>query len=198
MVGVFDLSRPYFGFDTANVFKQVGTVRSRGAEFSISGSVTPRLDVVAGGMLLKPKVTAADTASGNIGSKPVGLPTHLLIANANWKTPAKGLELDLALVHRGAHSGDDRQCGVHPGAGARRYWRSLSLQDRETQLDLPAAAGQPVQQSRLWARRVGRLYLEPEPLFAGLFDGRLLASPPANAGRPGTDAAGQGAPTARA
>ena len=101
VVGVFDLSRPYFGFDTANVFKQVGTVRSRGAEFSISGSVTPRLDVVAGGMLLRPKVTAAETAGGNIGSKPVGLPTHLLIANANWKTPAKGLELDLALVHRG-------------------------------------------------------------------------------------------------
>jgi len=101
VVGVFDLSRPYFGFDTANVFKQVGTVRSRGAEFSVSGSVTPRLDVVAGGMLLKPRVTAADTAVGNIGSRPVGLPTHLLIANANWKTPAKGLELDLALVHRG-------------------------------------------------------------------------------------------------
>jgi iron complex outermembrane receptor protein len=52
-------------------------------------------------MLLKPRVTAADTAVGNIGSRPVGLPTHLLIANANWKTPAKGLELDLALVHRG-------------------------------------------------------------------------------------------------
>ena len=50
VVGVFDLSRPYFGFDAANVFKQVGTVRSRGAEFSVSGSVTPRLDIVAGGM----------------------------------------------------------------------------------------------------------------------------------------------------
>ena len=41
VVGVFDLSRPYFGFDAGNVFKQIGTVRSRGAEFSVSGSVTP-------------------------------------------------------------------------------------------------------------------------------------------------------------
>jgi iron complex outermembrane receptor protein len=101
VVGVFDLSRPYFSFDSANVYKQVGTVRSRGAEFSISGAVTPKLDIVAGGMLLKPKVTAADAADDTIGSKPVGFPTHLLIANVNWKTPLRGLELDMAVSHRG-------------------------------------------------------------------------------------------------
>jgi len=102
VVGVFDLSRPYFGFDSRNVFKQVGTVESRGAEFSVSGSLTPQLSMVAGGVILNPRVTASDTTEGNIGPKPVGLPTHLLIANANWKTPiAKGLELDVGLVHRG-------------------------------------------------------------------------------------------------
>ena len=26
VVGVFDLTRPYFGYDSSNVFKQVGTV----------------------------------------------------------------------------------------------------------------------------------------------------------------------------
>lgn len=101
VAGVFDLSRPYFGFDAANVFRQVGTVRSRGAEFSVSGSVTPNLNIVAGGMLLNPRVTASDTILGNIGSKPVGLPTHLLIGNANWKSPVKGLEFDMGMVHRG-------------------------------------------------------------------------------------------------
>ena len=102
VVGVFDLTRPYFGFDANNVFKQVGSVESRGAEFSVSGSITPRLSMVAGGVFLRPRVTASDTADSTIGSKPVGLPTHLLIANANWKTPiAKGLELDVGLVHRG-------------------------------------------------------------------------------------------------
>lgn len=100
VAGVFDLTKPYFGFDSANVYRQVGTVESKGAEFSISGSVTPRLDLVAGGMLLDPKVTAS-SAVGNVGSKPVGLPTHLLIANANWKSPLKGLELDVALQHHG-------------------------------------------------------------------------------------------------
>lgn len=102
VVGVFDLTRPYFGFDAANVFKQVGTVESKGAEFSLSGSVTPRLNVVAGGMLLKPRVTATDTAERNIGSKPVGLPTHLLILNANWQMPlVEGLQFDVGLMHRG-------------------------------------------------------------------------------------------------
>jgi iron complex outermembrane receptor protein len=102
VVGVFDLSRPYFGFDSSNVYKQVGSVESRGAEFSVSGSVTPRLGIVAGGVFLRPKVTAADAADDNIGSKPVGLPSHILIANLNWKTPiAKGLEFDMAVSHRG-------------------------------------------------------------------------------------------------
>jgi iron complex outermembrane receptor protein len=103
VAGIFDLTRPYFGFNSANVFKQVGTVESRGAEFSLSGSVTPRLNVVAGGVFLRPRVTASDSGDGEIGSKPVGIPTHLLIMNANWKTPlAQGLELDLGLTHRGS------------------------------------------------------------------------------------------------
>ena len=54
VAGIFDLTRPYFGFNSSNVFKQVGTVESRGAEFSLSGSVTSRLNVVAGGVLLRP------------------------------------------------------------------------------------------------------------------------------------------------
>ena len=101
VAGIFDLTRPYFGFNSANVFKQVGTVESKGAEFSVSGALTPRLNVVAGGVFLSPRVTASDAAEGDIGSRPVGIPTHLLIMNANWKTPAKGLELDLAISHRG-------------------------------------------------------------------------------------------------
>jgi len=102
VAGLFDLTRPYFGFDRDNVYKQVGTVESRGAEFSLSGSVTPKLDVVAGGVFLNPKVTASDTVDGIIGSRPVGLPSHILIANLNWKTSIKGLELDFAVSHRGS------------------------------------------------------------------------------------------------
>ena len=101
VIGVFDLSRPYFGFDSANVFRQVGSVRSRGAEFSVSGKVTERLNIVFGGVILKPRVERSSEAQGNIGKKPFGLPTHLVNVNANWATPVKGLQLDLGLSHRG-------------------------------------------------------------------------------------------------
>ncbi len=102
VVGVFDLSKPYFGFDALNVYKRVGRIESRGAEFSVSGSVTPRLDVVTGGVFLDPRVTATDAIDANIGSRPVGLPSHILNLNMNWRsTWLKGLALDLAVVHRG-------------------------------------------------------------------------------------------------
>ena len=98
--GVFDLTRPYFGFDSANVFKQVGTVESRGAEFSLSGNVTPQLSVVAGGVFINGKVTRDAGAQGVVGPKPVGLSPHQLSLNANWKTPFKGLELDTTVINR--------------------------------------------------------------------------------------------------
>ncbi len=98
--GVFDLSRPYFGFDSTNVFKQVGSVESRGAEFSIAGKVTSRIDLVAGGVFIDGKVTRDAAVPGVIGSKPVGLSPHQLSLNANWKTPFKGLELDTTVINR--------------------------------------------------------------------------------------------------
>jgi iron complex outermembrane receptor protein len=102
VIGAFDLSRPYFGFDSANVFKKVGTIRNKGAEFSISGALTPRVDVVAGGVFLRPRVTRDADVVGEIGKRPVGLSDHLLIANVNWRTTLlEGLELDLAVSQRG-------------------------------------------------------------------------------------------------
>jgi iron complex outermembrane receptor protein len=98
--GVFDLTRPYFGFNSENFFGQVGSVESRGAEFSISGKVTPTIDLVAGGVFIDGKVTRDANVQGNVGSKPVGLSPHQLSLNANWKTPLKGLDLDTTLINR--------------------------------------------------------------------------------------------------
>lgn len=99
--GVFDLSKPYFGFDSGHFYRQVGTVRDRGAEFSVSGNVTPRLSVVAGGVLLDPKVTRDVSASGVIGLRPVGLSPRQLSLSMNWKTPfVRRLELDGTIINR--------------------------------------------------------------------------------------------------
>jgi len=101
--GVFDLSRPYFGFDQANRYVQIGTTRSRGAEFSLSGNLTGQLTLVAGGVFLSPRVEADPDALGKIGKRPVGIPGHVLSIDTNWDATQliPGLSFDAALSHRG-------------------------------------------------------------------------------------------------
>jgi len=103
VAGVFDLSRPYFGFDQSNRFVQIGTTRSRGAEFSLSGNLTDQLTLVAGGVVLSPRVQADPSASGEIGKRPVGIPSHIFSIDANWDATSfvRGLSFDAALSHRG-------------------------------------------------------------------------------------------------
>ncbi len=103
IAGVFDLRRPYFSFDPANVYAQVGTTRSQGAEFSVSGNLTPRVNLVAGGYFLRPRVERDAAALGVIGPRPVGLADHLVNLNLNWRTPfVDGMALDAALFARGS------------------------------------------------------------------------------------------------
>jgi iron complex outermembrane receptor protein len=99
VAGVFDLSRPYFSFDNSNNFVQVGTSRSRGAEFSVSGALTPRLRMLVGGVLFDSKVQASG-AVGTIGKRPAGFTPREFTASANWQTPFKSLEFDAALSQR--------------------------------------------------------------------------------------------------
>jgi len=102
IAGMFDLRKPYFGFDAANRFTQVGTTRSQGAEVSVSGNLTRTLNVVAGGYFLRARVARDPTALGAIGARPIGLPGHLVNLNLNWKTPVlDGLSLDTTLLQRG-------------------------------------------------------------------------------------------------
>ena len=103
VAGLFDLSQPYFGFDQASRYVRIGTTRSRGAEFSLSGGLTDRLTLVAGGVVLSPRVAADPAASGAIGRRPVGIPGHIFSIDANWDAASlvRGLSFDAALSHRG-------------------------------------------------------------------------------------------------
>src|SRR4029078_1986065 len=66
----------------------------------ISGKVTPRIDLVAGGVFIDAKVTRDAGVQGAVGSRPVGLSPHQVSLNANWKTPFRGLDLDTTLINR--------------------------------------------------------------------------------------------------
>jgi iron complex outermembrane receptor protein len=100
VAGLFDLSRPYFGFDSNNRFVQVGTMRSKGAEFSISGGITPRLSMLIGGVFFDSSVQAAEGTPGTLAKRPAGFTPHVVNASLNWRTPFKGLEFDVALYQR--------------------------------------------------------------------------------------------------
>lgn len=74
VAGVFDLRRPYFSLDATNIFTQTGTTRSQGAEFSVTGNLTQRLGMVAGGYVLRPRVERDASAVGTIGPRPAASP----------------------------------------------------------------------------------------------------------------------------
>jgi iron complex outermembrane receptor protein len=102
VAGVFELKRPYFGFDRTNRYVPVGTTSSRGAEFSVAGNLTDRLSIVAGGVLLDARVEAAASGTTVIGHRPVGIPTHIFSVDANWDAElVRGLSLDAAVSQRG-------------------------------------------------------------------------------------------------
>jgi iron complex outermembrane receptor protein len=56
VAGVFDIHKPYFDLDQTNLFRLVGNTRNRGAEISLTGDLTSRLNVVSGIVLIHPTV----------------------------------------------------------------------------------------------------------------------------------------------
>jgi len=100
--GLFELRKPYFTLDAGDRFGPLGETRNRGAEFSLAGAVTPRLNVVAGVVVLEPRVTGIEDAQTPVGPRPVGLPARSAELNLDWRTPVEGLSLDAGISHDGA------------------------------------------------------------------------------------------------
>lgn len=56
VTGVFEIDKPYANLDPQNVFRLVGNTRNRGVEFSLTGDITSRLNIVSGIVLIRPTV----------------------------------------------------------------------------------------------------------------------------------------------
>lgn len=107
IAGAFDIRKPYYGLDTANVFRRLGSVNHRGAEVSLSGSPADGLTLVAGGMLLDATIAGTEVAAGAIGQRPIGTPSRTLAANVDYRLPAvPSLSVDVALQHAGRRYAD--------------------------------------------------------------------------------------------
>ncbi|QHL91596.1 TonB-dependent receptor [Sphingomonas changnyeongensis] len=101
VAGLFDVRKPYFNLDADGRFDALGKVINRGVELSVSGPVTKRLSIVAGSVLLWPRVTGAGVTLGRVGERPVGAIGRRLELNLDWQPPVlDGLGVDLAVSHR--------------------------------------------------------------------------------------------------
>lgn len=105
VAGVFDIRKPYFNLDEGNRFALLGDVINQGVEASVAGAITPRLSIVAGAVLLRPRVTGEGVALGRVGQRPVGAIDQRIEFNADWRpSQLSGLSLDVSASHRSAET----------------------------------------------------------------------------------------------
>ena len=84
--GVFAVKKPYWNLDSADRFRQLGSVSHRGIEFSLAGQIAPNLRAVIGNSLIDANVT--NTVEPNLsGRKPIGAFTRHTIVSLNYRVP---------------------------------------------------------------------------------------------------------------
>ncbi len=86
VAGVFELSKPYYNLDPNRFYRELGTVTHRGIELSLTGQLVPGLNLVAGALLLDPRISGEAVTSGQIGSRPIGQSKRRIAANLDWRT----------------------------------------------------------------------------------------------------------------
>lgn len=118
VAGVFDVRKPYFNTDEANVFTVLGDVRHRGVELSFTGNPTDALSIVAGAVVMQPRVTGEAVDLGLVGEKPLGQSATILRGNADYKIPfLPGVSVDLAVSWYGERAASrDNLVSVDPYA----------------------------------------------------------------------------------
>lgn len=98
VAGVFDVRKPYFSTDEANIFTILGDVRHRGLELSLSGNPAENLSIVGGAVIMQPRVSGEAVRRGRVGHKPLGQSAIILRGNADYRLPfLPGVSLDVAL-----------------------------------------------------------------------------------------------------
>ena len=81
VVGVFEVSKPYFNLDANDRFRQLGDVRHRGVEFSVTGKVAPGLSMVLGNLLIDQKLSD--------DRRPIGATARKTILSLNYRLPKR-------------------------------------------------------------------------------------------------------------
>jgi len=125
ILGYYDIAKPYFDVNTANVYGILGEETHRGLEVSLTTIPAKGLTVVAGGVFSRPRVVAAANVGEVVGSHPVNQPDDTGQINVNYDLDfVKGVSLDTAIDYftRQATTLDNavfQHGAVHLGLGVR-------------------------------------------------------------------------------
>ncbi|MGE0179171.1 MAG: TonB-dependent receptor, partial [Sphingomonas sp.] len=96
VVGAFEVRKPFFGLDRNFLFRDLGGVRHRGLEFSLAGSLLPRLYLLAGTIFLDARVSGDAVDQGLIADRPIGSIARTTVAYAQYSfVRPNGLSVDL-------------------------------------------------------------------------------------------------------
>jgi iron complex outermembrane receptor protein len=115
VAGLFEVKKPYFNTNENNIFTTLGDVRHRGLEVSLNGTPHPDWSLVAGAVLMEPRVTGEPVREGRIGRKPVGQTERLLRLNVEYRPPAlRALSVDLAIANQGERIASNDGLAVLP------------------------------------------------------------------------------------
>jgi iron complex outermembrane receptor protein len=102
VLGAFDIRKPYFSTDEANIFTVLGAVRHRGVELSVTANPTDRLSLIAGAVVKDPEVIGEPVETGRVGRRPLGQEKVMARANVDYRVPfVDGLSIDLSLAWTG-------------------------------------------------------------------------------------------------
>jgi iron complex outermembrane receptor protein len=102
IAGVFSVEKPYFTTDEIGVFTALGKVRHRGVELSLTGAPTESLSIVAGAVLMRPRVVGDAVTFGRVGEKPVGQMDRNLRIDVEYRPPfVSGFSFDAAVANTG-------------------------------------------------------------------------------------------------
>lgn len=98
VAGVFEVTKPFYSLDGARLFRELGDVRHRGAEFSLSGQLAPGLTAIAGTALIDAKLSGDAVDSGLVGRKPLASFGRLSTAVLDYRpTFAPAISVDLVV-----------------------------------------------------------------------------------------------------
>ena len=102
IAGLFDTRKPTPGTGPDGRFDLVGEVRHRGFEASLAGALTPRLNILAGVMILDATLSGPLVEQGLIGRHAVARPDHTASLNLSWRPKwVEGLSLDTTVTRLG-------------------------------------------------------------------------------------------------